>query len=123
MKRKTIITCAVVAFALAGPAGADDCYKQIMNSLCTGPGTTYNWGEQCKTWIDKGYTCSAGPFLEPNVTSYLPDPARLSTSFTLIARGCREYKVCLKTSQPVQTCWGKEGTDLNTFISGSCPQG
>jgi hypothetical protein len=123
MKIQTSIICAVLAFGIVAPTGAEDCYKQLMYSLCTGPGTVLNWGDLCRTWTDKGYTCDEQPSLEQNVTSYLPDPARLKDSFTLIIRGCRWYKICLKTGQPPATCWGPEGKTDNTFVSGSCPQG
>jgi hypothetical protein len=77
MKIQTSIICAVLAFGIVAPTGAEDCYKQLMYSLCTGPGTVLNWGDLCRTWTDKGYTCDEQPSLEQNVTSYLPDPARL----------------------------------------------
>lgn len=118
----------IVALICAFPAGhvlaanylltVASCFKDVVQTNYCTTGTV----PSCNGPEYLGWTCT-GPVGEQMVSFANADGANLPTSKTLETRGCRQYKVCTKTGQPVKICWGDKDGNQAQFVSGTCPQG
>jgi hypothetical protein len=116
--RKAVLLGAIIGALPAMHVLGADCFKDVVQtSYCT-TGTV----PLCSGPEYSGWDCTP-PLGEQMVSSAVADGANLPTSKTIERRGCRQYKICTKTGQPVKICWGKKDGEDADFVSGNCPQG